>query len=97
MLVSSTVLSLGLFVIAISHKLPIFLLGRVLSGCGSGGLTSVIIIMALDIATPDQRGLLFGLISLALTTGLSLGAVLSGALTPILGWVSQFPAFQRLP
>ncbi|KAJ5220382.1 MFS multidrug transporter [Penicillium chermesinum] len=86
LLVSSIVLSMGLFITAIAPNLAIFLLGRVVSGCGSGGLTSVTIILALDIATPDRRGILIGLISLALTTGLSLGAIIAGALTPTLGW-----------
>lgn len=87
---SSILLSIGLFITAAAPTLAVFLLGRVVSGCGSAGLMSTSIILALDLSSPKRRGLCIGLINCGFTTGVASGAVLAGILTPTLGWVSTF-------
>lgn len=84
---SSTVLSIGLFITAAARSLGVFLLGRTVSGCGSGGLMSTSIILALDLTSKKRRGLFVGLINAGFTTGVSSGAILAGLLTPAFGWV----------
>lgn len=87
---SSVLLSFGLFITAAAQNLTVFLLGRTVSGCGSGGLMSTTIILALDLASKKRRGLLFGFINAGMTTGISSGAVLAGLLAPNFGWVCLF-------
>lgn len=93
---SSTLLSLGLFITAIAQNLTVFLLGRTISGCGSGGLMSTSIILALDLTSKKRRGLFVGLINAGFTTGVSSGAILAGLLTPTLGWVCLFQLYKNL-
>lgn len=84
---SSTLLAIGLFITAAAPTLAVFLLGRAIAGCGSGGLMSIAIILVLDLASPKRRGLCIGLINAGYTTGVASGAVLAGLLTPTFGWV----------
>jgi MFS family permease len=90
---SSFLLALGLFITAAAPTLEVFLLGRAVTGVGSGGLMTAAIILVLDLASPKRRGLCIGLINAGYTTGVASGAVLAGLLTPIVGWVmsSTFP------
>lgn len=84
---SSTLLAIGLFISAVASTLGAFLVGRAVAGCGSGGLMNTAIILVLDLASPERRGLCIGLINAGYTTGVASGAVLAGLLTPTLGWV----------
>ncbi|KAJ5769527.1 hypothetical protein N7520_004086 [Penicillium odoratum] len=86
LVVSSMILSLGLFITAAAPSLAIFLLGRAVTGLGSGGLMSISVILVLAFSSAKRRGLFIGLISTNYTVGLSSGAVLAGLLTPIMGW-----------
>ncbi|RHZ49831.1 putative MFS multidrug transporter [Aspergillus thermomutatus] len=85
-LFSVTILSLGLFVTAVSRSLPVFLFGRALSGCGSAGVMVTSFILILDLTSKKRRGLFIGLLNVGMTTGISCGAVLAGLLTPVFGW-----------
>lgn len=84
---SSTLLAIGLFITAAAATLPVFLLGRAVAGCGSGGLLSIAVILVLDLASPKRRGLWIGFINAGYTIGVASGAVLAGVITPSLGWV----------
>lgn len=90
---SSTLLAIGLFITAAAKDLTVFLIGRTVSGCGSGGLMSTTIILVLDLTSKKRRGLFFGIINAAMTTGISSGAVLAGLLAPNFGWVCLFGLF----
>lgn len=94
---ASTILAIGLFITATASNLTIFLVGRAVAGIGSGGLMSIAIILAVDLASPKLRGLCIGLINAGYTTGLASGAVLAGLMTSSLGWVCCIPSFlQRI-
>lgn len=84
---STTLLAIGLFISAAAPTLSVFLLGRAVAGCGSGGLMSTSIILALDMVSKKRRGLCIGLINCGYTTGVASGAVIAGLLAPTLGWV----------
>ncbi|KAL4928206.1 putative MFS multidrug transporter [Aspergillus undulatus] len=85
-LFSCIMLSLGLFITAGAPKLSVFLAGRALSGVGAGGLMVTGIILTLDLVNKKRRGIFIGIVNFGMTIGVSLGAVLAGAIVPILGW-----------
>ncbi|EAW09980.1 putative MFS multidrug transporter [Aspergillus clavatus NRRL 1] len=85
-LFSVILLSIGLFITAAAQSLPIFLLGRAVSGCGSAGVMVTSFILILDLTSKERRGLFIGLLNVGLTTGISCGAVIAGLLTPKYGW-----------
>ena len=66
-----------------------FLLGRAVTGTGAAGVTIVATIIAIQLAGAKRRGLYIGLINSGLTVGVSLGAVIAGALEPKFGWVCR--------
>jgi predicted MFS family arabinose efflux permease len=80
-------LSIGLFITAGASKLSVFLVGRAFSGVGAGGLMITGIILTLDLVNKKRRGVFIGIVNFGMTIGVSLGAVLAGAVTPTLGWV----------
>ena len=67
------------------------MVGRVLTGAGAAGVLIVAIIIVVQMTSPERRGLYIGLANSGMTVGVSLGAVIAGALEPKIGWVS-FPS-----
>ena len=86
-------MSVGFYITAASQNITVFLLGRVVSGCGSGGIMNTTFILVLELAKKKQRGLFFGLINSAYTLGVASGAVLAGFITPVYGWVTYSTLF----
>ncbi|KAL4944266.1 hypothetical protein BDV06DRAFT_187707 [Aspergillus oleicola] len=85
-LFSCVLLAIGLFITASAPKLSVFLAGRALSGVGAGGLMVTGIILTLDLVNKKRRGIFIGIVNFGMTIGVSLGAVLAGAIVPVLGW-----------
>ncbi|KAH8694219.1 putative MFS multidrug transporter [Talaromyces proteolyticus] len=85
-LASNLVAGIGLFFTASARTLPMFLFGRVLTGCGGAGIYSTQAILVLELASKKRRGLFLGLTACVFTTGIAGGAVLAGAVTPKYGW-----------
>ncbi|KAL1962278.1 hypothetical protein VTN77DRAFT_9868 [Rasamsonia byssochlamydoides] len=90
LLLTSIILSAGLFITATAPTLPVFLLGRVVTGCGSAGISSTTVILVLMLCSKKRRGLFLGLNAAGYMTGLATGAVLAGAVTPQFGWVGTY-------
>lgn len=88
--VSILVQCIGLLITALAGKLSVFLLGRVITGIGTAAVTPVAFILVTDLASKKRRGLFFGCINTAYTTGVALGAIIAGALEPPLGWRAVF-------
>lgn len=90
MFVSTVIVCLGCIITSISPSLAVFLLGRAVTGTGAAGIMIVATIIAVQLAGAKRRGLYIGLINSSLTVGVSLGAVIAGALEPKFGWKILF-------
>ena len=86
-IVASALFSVGGVVTSQAKSLPAFLLGRGISGIGGAGIMTISFILVLELSGKRKRGLFIGLVNTGFTTGVSLGAVIAGALLPITGWV----------
>lgn len=82
--------SVGLVVTSSAPKLWIFLIGRVITGIGSAAVTPVAFILVKELTDEAKKGLFFGLVNTGYTTGVSLGAIVAGALEPVVGWRAVF-------
>lgn len=90
MFCSTVLISIGSVITATSMTFEQFIVGRVVTGAGGGGIFIVASIMAIQMTSPQNRGLHIGLANSIMTVGVSLGAVISGALEPRLGWKFLF-------
>lgn len=88
--VSSVIFSIGLLVTSQAPSLVAFLVGRVISGIGAAGILTISIILVLELTGNKWRGLFVGLVNAGYTSGVSLGAVVSGVLLPVTGWRALF-------
>ena len=88
MFFSTLLISTGTLIISTSASFNMFIVGRVISGAGASGIFIVASIIVIQMTSPDRRGLFIGLVNTGMTAGVSLGAVIAGALEPKIGWVS---------
>lgn len=61
--------------------------GRAIAGLGGAGVLSLCIIFTLELTSKKRRGLFIGLVNSGFTSGVASGAVVYGALLPLVGWV----------
>jgi MFS family permease len=87
-MVAAIFFSLGGIITSQAQSLAAFLLGRAISGIGGAGIMTISFILVLELSEKRKRGLFIGLVNTGFTMGVSLGAVVAGALLPIIGWVS---------
>lgn len=87
MFAASVLFAAGCAVSGLASRLGVFLAGRALTGLGASGIFTVSLIIVLQLATDKRRGLFIGLLNTGYTVGVSMGAILAGALTPVIGWV----------
>lgn len=87
MFFSTVLIAAGTLVVATSKTFEMFIIGRVISGAGAGGIFIVASIITIQMTSPERRGLFIGLVNTGMTVGVSLGAVIAGALEPKIGWV----------
>ncbi|KAI8933847.1 hypothetical protein NX059_009547 [Plenodomus lindquistii] len=90
MFFSTLLISIGSIITSTSMTFEHFIIGRVVTGAGGGGIFIVASIMAIQMTSPKKRGLYMGLANTAMTVGVSLGAVIAGALEPRIGWKPLF-------
>lgn len=83
-------MSAGVLLTSLAPKLWVFLVGRVISGIGAAAVTPVALILIRELTDDAKKGLFFGLVNTGYTTGVSLGAIIAGALEPAVGWRAVF-------
>jgi predicted MFS family arabinose efflux permease len=83
-------LAVGAIVTSQAGSFAVFTLGRVLTGIGGGGVMTLSLILVLQLTSRRRRGLFVGMVNLGFTVGVSFGAVVFGALLPVLGWRALF-------
>ncbi|GJC98328.1 major facilitator superfamily transporter [Colletotrichum higginsianum] len=92
----SLVLPLGCFFAAggvVTSQAPsfwVFIAGRILTGMGGAGIMTLSVILVLELVGKRRRGVFVGLVNAGFTIGLSFGAVVYGALLPVIGWRALF-------
>lgn len=87
---SIIVQAIGILLTSQAHSTHVFLVGRAVCGIGSAAVTPVAFILVTKYSSLKKRGLFFGLINTGYTTGLATGAIVAGAIEPVLGWRAVF-------
>ncbi|UPX13273.1 uncharacterized protein EKO05_0003789 [Ascochyta rabiei] len=90
MFTSVVIIAAGTLIVATSNTFEMFIVGRVISGAGASGIFIVASIITIQMTSPERRGLFIGLTNTGMTAGISLGAVIAGALEPKIGWKPLF-------
>ncbi|KAK0726956.1 major facilitator superfamily domain-containing protein [Lasiosphaeria miniovina] len=89
-LFSALFFSVGALVTSQAQSFVVFILGRVLVGVGAGGIMTLSLILVIQLTSKRRRGLWVGLTNAGFSMGVSTGAVVFGALLPVLGWRALF-------
>lgn len=88
--VAAIFFAVGAIVTSQASSLKVLLLGRVFSGLGASGSMMTVFTFMVDLSSKKRRGLFIGMINTGFTSGIALGAVIAGALLPLIGWRSIF-------
>lgn len=94
---SSLAFSAGCLLCSRASTFAQFIAGRVLMGAGGAGAMTLAIVLVLGLVGKRRRGLFIGLVNVGFTIGLSFGAVVFGAVEPVVGWVRSFRSFPSPP
>ena len=86
MLIGITVYMIGSLIAAASPNMLMLICGRVVQGCGAGGLTVTANMVLGDIAPPKDRGKYYMYFSVAFTTAGGIGPALGGWISEHLHW-----------
>jgi predicted MFS family arabinose efflux permease len=89
-LLTSILFALGGLLTSRAHSFASFIAGRVVSGVGGAGVLTLSLILVLELSTKKSRGLFIGLVNAGYTSGVSLGALVAGAVVPRFGWRVAF-------
>ncbi|KAJ2903547.1 major facilitator superfamily domain-containing protein [Zalerion maritima] len=89
---ASTIFAIGGALTSAAHSFGTLVAGRVVAGMGGAGILTLGIILVIQLVSDKRRGLFIGFVNLCFTVGLSLGAVVFGAVVPEFGWRVLFLA-----
>jgi MFS family permease len=77
----------GSIVSAVANDFAVLLAGRTVQGMGAAGFTTMTEIIVTDLVPLRHRGLWFGIISMSVAVGSSVGPVIGGSLSEKVSWV----------
>lgn len=89
-LASALLFATGAVVCSRATSFIAFILGRIITGMGGGCIMTLSLILVLRLTSRKRRGLFIGMVNAGFTVGVSAGAVVFGALLPVLGWRELF-------
>lgn len=89
-LASAVLFAAGAVVCSRATSFAAFISGRTLTGMGGGCIMTLSLILVLQLTSRKRRGLFIGMVNAGFTLGVSAGAVVFGALLPVLGWRELF-------
>ncbi|KAF1914124.1 major facilitator superfamily domain-containing protein [Ampelomyces quisqualis] len=87
---STMLICVGTAITGLANSFNVFVVGRAFTGAGGGGILIVASIIVIQMTSPKRRGLYIALVNSGMTVGVSLGAVIAGALEPKIGWKPLF-------
>lgn len=82
----------GAIVTSRANSFAVLILGRTITGMGGGCIMTLSLILVLQLTSRRRRGLFVGMVNAGFTIGVSTGAIVFGALLPVLGWRELFLA-----
>ncbi|KAM0459182.1 hypothetical protein ACHAO4_002575 [Trichoderma viride] len=82
--------SLGSLLASQAHSFAVFMVGRVVMGCGGAGVVVMSVVFVIELAGKRRRGVMIGVVNTAYTMGVSVGAAVYGVLQPVIGWRPLF-------
>ena len=90
-LLSSIIIQvIGILITSQARSTHVFLAGRAVTGIGGAAISPVAFILVTKLISQKRRGIFFGLINSGYTSGLACGAIIAGALEPLVGWRTVF-------
>ncbi|KAF2021707.1 MFS general substrate transporter, partial [Aaosphaeria arxii CBS 175.79] len=90
LLVAYALFGLGLVLVGIGHSMTHLIVGRVISGAGAAGMTSLVSILITDLVPLRDVASWRSYVNLVATTGRSLGGPVGGWLADTVGWRYSF-------
>ncbi|KAM3076556.1 hypothetical protein ACMFMG_007364 [Clarireedia jacksonii] len=85
-MIAAVMFAIGGIVTSQALDLKTFLIGRAICGIGGAGILTISFILVLELTSRKRRGVFIGLVNSGFTLGVSLGAVVAGALLSVTGW-----------
>ena len=90
LIVAYTLFALGLLMVGIGGSIPMLIAGRVVSGAGSSGMTTLISILITDLVPLRDIATWRSYVNVVATTGRGVGGPLGGWLADTVGWRWSF-------
>lgn len=90
LMLAYTLFGIGLVMVGAGQSMPALILGRVVSGLGSSGMTSLVSILITDLVPLRDVATWRSYVNIAATTGRSIGGPLGGWLADTVGWRWSF-------
>ena len=90
LLISYALFSLGLIFVGIGTSMPHLIVGRVISGAGASGMTTLVSILITDLVPLREVASWRSYVNVVATTGRSIGGPLGGWLADTVGWRWSF-------
>jgi MFS family permease len=90
LILAYTLFGIGLVMVGAGQSMPALISGRVVSGLGSSGMTSLVSILITDLVPLRDVATWRSYVNIAATTGRSIGGPLGGWLADTVGWRWSF-------